>query len=273
MYVGISVRSILGKLCATVLFLGLAQSTFVHAKSCGSLCSEAFWQRASADEVEAAHADGTPVDARDEYGATPLHWAAGYGRLPALEALLATGADVHARSYIGFRPLHWWAIWNGAVPVLDALLAAGASIHARDGIGNTPLHEAAERGKLSSVRALIDAGADVNAHASVGGGPLMMAAYRGHLTVVELLLAAGADARQRGAAFAHSEEERIDVTPLHMAASGGAPEVAELLLQHGVDVNATDGYGLTPLDDAIWQEHEAMKALLRLHGGQCQLYC
>ena len=258
--------------CAAALSLaGFAHSPAARADDCDAPCTQAFWQRASAADVEAALARGAAVGAVDENGATPLHWAAAHGRGPAVAALLAAGADVDARTYGGTRPLHRWAYRNGAPAVLEALLAAGASIHSGDGLGETPLHTAAEAPNLRSVRALLDAGAKVDASDMYGAAPLLTAAFRGHLAVVEALLDAGAGVNRRGAVFAHSEDERNNVTALHMAVMGGALEVADLLLERGAEVNAL-AY-TTPLDDAVRQGHEAMQALLRRYGGRCEQSC
>ena len=259
-------------ICAVALSLaGLAHSPAAGAVRCETLCTELFWKGASAGDVEAARAQGAAIDAVDENGATPLHWAAAYGRRPAVEAWLAAGADVDARTYGGSRPLHWWASRNGARSVLESLVAAGANLHASGGIGMRPLHAAAEAPNLGSLRALLDAGAKVDAGHRYDAAPLLMAASRGYVAVVEALLDAGADVNRRGSLFVHSEDERNDVTALHMAAANGALEVAEVLLQQGAEVNAL-AY-TTPLDDAVRGGHEAMQALLRGYGGRCEQMC
>ena len=52
-------------------------------------------------------------------------------------------------------------------------------------------------------------------------------------------------------------------TPLHMAVDWGHKKIVELLLVNGVDVNAKDEFGDTPLD---WADGE-IADLLRKHGG------
>lgn len=42
---------------------------------------------------------GADIDARAGNGSTPLHWAAGIGAYPAVEALLELGADATIVSY------------------------------------------------------------------------------------------------------------------------------------------------------------------------------
>jgi ankyrin repeat protein len=56
--------------------------------------------------VELLIAKGADLEARDsETGATPLHLAASWGRMDALEALLAAGANPNAVNKSGVTPL------------------------------------------------------------------------------------------------------------------------------------------------------------------------
>jgi ankyrin repeat protein len=51
------------------------------------------------------------------------------------------------------------------------------------------------------------------------------------------------------------------------AASNGNKEIAELLIAAGAEVNANDGRGSTPLDNAIYAKKTEVADLLRQHGG------
>jgi cytohesin len=55
---------------------------------------------------------------------------------------------------------------------------------------------------------------------------------------------------------------------LHIAAREGHKEIVELLLAKGVDVNAKDKEGKTPLDAAIYGKNPQTADLLRKHGGK-----
>jgi ankyrin repeat protein len=57
-------------------------------------------------------------------------------------------------------------------------------------------------------------------------------------------------------------------TPLHWAANRGHEEVAELLIANGADVNLKDDYGRTPLKWAVRHKHTETADLLRKHGGK-----
>ncbi|KAG8463163.1 hypothetical protein KFE25_011160 [Diacronema lutheri] len=57
-------------------------------------------------------------------------------------------------------------------------------------------------------------------------------------------------------------------TPLHFAAAAGHVEVCEWLLQQGVSVNPVDGFGLTPLAEAVRWSHRELARILVAHGGR-----
>jgi len=57
-------------------------------------------------------------------------------------------------------------------------------------------------------------------------------------------------------------------TPLHRAANKGHTEIIQLLIANGADVNAKDKYGSTPLARAIQYKKHKTAALLRKHGGR-----
>lgn len=91
----------------------------------------------------------------------PLHSAAQDGDLPRLQELLAQGHPVNAFDELGFTPLHYAAM-NGHEGAARFLIRSGADVDAHDErvIGNTPLGEAARSCSLGMARLLVDAGAD-----------------------------------------------------------------------------------------------------------------
>jgi hypothetical protein len=82
------------------------------------------------------------VFSKDEYDATPLHYAAFTGRKDVAELLLAKKADVNGKNNNGATPLHM-AAFTGQKDVAELLLANKAEVNAKDNNGNTALHIAA----------------------------------------------------------------------------------------------------------------------------------
>ena len=86
------------------------------------------------------------VSSKDEnYGATPLHFAAYAADKDVVELLLANKAEVNATGNDGDAPLHY-AAGKGHNDVVELLLANKAEVNAQDKLGFTPLHYAVLRG-------------------------------------------------------------------------------------------------------------------------------
>ncbi len=154
-----------------------------------------FWKRADSEQVKRCLAAGANVNARNEYGHTPLHAAQ---TAEIAKMLLAAGANIHARTTDitdqrnNRTPLHI-ASEMGRVDVVKVLLAAGADVRAQNKGGDTPLHFAAARGRVEAVKALLAGGSDVDIRSKLGFTPLHEAASWSQVGVVKVLLAAGAD--------------------------------------------------------------------------------
>jgi Ankyrin repeats (3 copies)/Ankyrin repeat len=129
----------------------------------------------------------------DEYGRTPLHYAAENGHTAVAEFLLANKAEIDAKSNIGKTPLHL-AAFAGRIDVVELLLANKANVNAKDNDGRTPLHWATLRGHKDLAALLLANGADVNANNpdlvfskdKYGETLLDRAAGYGHTEVAEL---------------------------------------------------------------------------------------
>jgi hypothetical protein len=102
--------------------------------------------------VKALLAKGVDVNAKTDYGATALHFAADKGHVEVVKILLQHKADVHAKdtSYSA-RPLAW-AFTRNHVEVVKVLIEAGS-----EG-ADASFRAAAMNGNLKLVQAVLDTG-------------------------------------------------------------------------------------------------------------------
>ena len=157
----------------------------------GKISLSSFGYEENIEAVKKTLADGADVNAKDDNGLTPLHWAAGIGHKEVSEYLITMGADVNAAETVsGMTPLHFAAALDQK-EIVELLLASGADVNAKDVNGGTPLHIAAFRDQKETAKLLIAKGADVNAKmvsgAKKGNTPLDAANETGNTEIADLL--------------------------------------------------------------------------------------
>jgi ankyrin repeat protein len=100
------------------------------------------------------------VTIADDFGYTPLHWAASNKNACIAQLLLDAGAPVHAVENEGMTALHVAALTKNS-HVLKLLISAGIEVDRRDNNGLTALHLAARAGADEIVQTLLSAAADM----------------------------------------------------------------------------------------------------------------
>lgn len=261
----------------------------VHARS-------ATWRQL---ENTAGNTNPTGDFEMEHGGSTPLLFAARQGHVDSARALLDAGANVNDTAAAGTSALVIAAHSDhGAMATL--LLSRGADPNAA-GAGYTALHAAVLRGNRELVAALLDKGADPNAvithgspvrrlgadhsirHQMIGGNALWLAARLGHLDIARALRARGASVTTvaadhinslkaamglvRGRGLTENREGRYGA-PLrdHAEEESATLEIARMLIDGGVDVNAPDSQGETPIFDAARQRFDRVVAYLASRG-------
>ena len=102
-------------------------SSVVFADTTSVLLNSEMVRNMSAEEYAAVVRSAPDVNARDNLGWTPLHFAAKYGTHDNIAALLSAGADVNARDITGLTALHFAAAY-GTPANIAALVRVGADV-------------------------------------------------------------------------------------------------------------------------------------------------
>ena len=131
--------------------------------------------------MSSKHPKRKPRPGVDEYGRTPLHYAARDGNAEDAKALLAAGLDPATQDDEGWTPLHF-AAQAVSPQVTEILLAAGANPELRDIHGNTVLWRAvmSSKGRGGVIQLLLSVGANARAHNLHGVSPLDIAQSSSH---------------------------------------------------------------------------------------------
>lgn len=190
-------------------------------------------------------------------GTTALHWAVHNDNLPLVERLISKRAPVNARSDYGATPMSEAAIL-GNPAMIQRLLKAGADPESPNADGQTALMVLARGGHVEAARLLLDAGVKIDAREGWRQQTaLMWAAAQAQPAMTRLLVSRGADVNARS--LVNDWERQITAeprmqsrpsggyTPLLYAARRGCRECAEALLEGGADLDLTDPDGVTPL--------------------------
>ena len=133
-------------------------------------------------------------------GATALHLAAIEGSTEFLSKLLTLPGiqdSLNAQDESGATPLYFAASW-GRAEMVEILGAAGADVEIPDNDGNTPVNLASMYGYIEAVKSLAGLGADLDSENRIDGDtPLISASYHGYREVVEYLVEQGVEVNKR----------------------------------------------------------------------------
>ncbi|KAI0116158.1 ankyrin repeat-containing domain protein [Hypoxylon sp. NC0597] len=183
------------------------------------------------------------VAMKDDSGRTPLHLATIYDAVRSAELLLQNSkAGLGGKDKDGYLPLTI-ALLYGSIEMVKLLVNAAASINVVDKQGGSALHHAANGDHEEIIQFLVEKGADVEARNQIMHTPLLTAAS---FDSDEAVKGEGND------------------TALHLAPRSQTALVAEFLIERGLDIEAVNNRGMTPLCVASeWGSEFVIDVLLR----------
>ncbi|CAM9419719.1 unnamed protein product [Ectocarpus sp. 12 AP-2014] len=234
-------------------------------------------------------------DAKDRFGKTPLHWAAGQGHIDIVLALMDAGAMVDSRDHFKATPLMLAAL-GGHEHVVRCLLYAGAgapnryncqrSCHTE--LRSTALHYAARGGHVGVITALLSAGfckgqpdetgvtaAEISARVGLASSReatrRLLGGDRGGKLVYDYVSVVSQDVATvnglvQGGAFLDWQDSHRRRSPLHRAVYFGHFRILKILLAAGANPNVADNHAVTPLHMVAVKGCEAEAAELLCAG-------
>ena len=205
---------------AALLALALA-----FASGCASdlRTSAAAGDRSRASELIA---EGEDINAADDYGWTPLHYAVSRRQGEMVALLLERGAAIAPRDRIGRSPLDLAAQYN-LPDMAELLISRGADPEARDPFGGAPLHYAAAKGNTAVIEVLLAHGAELNARdGQKGWTPLDFAVNNGKTAAARFLRDRGGSGCSYSAVlFLQARSPRATPAPAALPLAAGVPTV------------------------------------------------
>lgn len=230
---------------------------------------------------------GEDVNARTSHRETPLHFVAsvepaGHSTLSDIaRALIRSGANVHAENEQGQTPLHLASI-SGNAFLAQVLIEAGAKVSYKDKKGRTPLHRALKYRKNQMISLLCRNKADLDEKDRNGKSCLQLASDSNNTVILTQALrnACAAGDLERVQRYLSENVDLVSTqsrcSPLHLLLAHAHKSkdryaIATSLLDAGIDVNAQDSRGKTPLHLAIYTNDREMVDLLCSRGADIML--
>ncbi len=238
---------------------------------------------------------GANVNARDDFGWTPVMVAAENGSETILRILLKNGGNVNVRNKYDWTPL-MYAARNNHYSIVKLLLKNGAETSLVNSEGWTALMWAAAKGYKDILLELLNNGSDYTIKDFRGQTAFSHSRVNAHFEIAEILLSRGAkiiDADNAFGAFLLAERRGfMKLTPsklkkapgkvfvtraamlraalLSSAEYGKVHDIKQLLLR-GVNINCVDENGHTPLMLAIINEKVHAVAFLLANGADVDM--
>jgi cytohesin len=181
-----------------------------------------------------------------------------------VQFLLCNGLDARATSIYNWVPLHFAAQWN-YIDVVEVLLNTGVDPNDTTIQGYTSLHLATafapESQEPPSTAALVELLLKHNANASAGASTSLL--NTNTWNCLETPHQSELHEHEMYVELASDSNGAFRTTPIFCAITFGEIHEATFLIAHSADLNAQDGFGVTPLHRACFVDESVVQWLLQ----------
>ncbi|XP_045470523.1 putative ankyrin repeat protein RF_0381 [Harmonia axyridis] len=206
---------------------------------------------------------GADPDARNIEGLTTLHMAVKYGHLELMKILVEYGADTELQTNLGYRSIHMVMESPNRIECLEKLLALRADINRRDCMGNSILFLLLKSDikEITFFKKLLKHGANVNNRDTLKSTGLHILASK--INISSYLTKVIAESLIAGGINVDAKDFFGD-TPLHLAAFGNNPQLLTILLRNNARLDLVNDKNLTAFELAVeFQNGDAVFAMLK----------
>ncbi|KAM6216105.1 transient receptor potential cation channel subfamily A member 1 [Rhynchocyon petersi] len=211
------------------------------------------------------------VNVMDNFGNTPLHWAAEGNQVESTKFLLSRGANPNLRNSSMMAPLHiavqsWH---NEVVKVLTEHKSTNVNLEGEN--GNTSVVIACSKDNSEALQILFNKGAKTCIPNKWGCFPIHQAAFSGAKRCMEIILQFGEEngySRQCHVNFVNKGKH----SPLHMAVQSGDLEMIKICLDNGAQIDLMENGKCTALHFAATQgATEIVKLMISSYSGDSDI--
>ena len=252
---------------ALIHALSCAEDTIALAKQYKLTFSAV--KRSQQDLLEWLVAQGVDVDAPDNRGMTPIHYAAQRGDHASVSLLYSAGASMTRKAPNGYAVFDFAleSVHTNTMLTIITHFLGVKGIHQAsvESISVTQeslpllLIHAIVSDDEQRLKSLVAKGAKIDQHNITNYAPLPLAVRLGHESMMHLLLASGANPNI-------GNDGNDEAIPLNQAARGNQIQLAKILLNAGANINKENGRGYSALMLASMYGHSDFVSFLIENG-------
>ncbi|KAL6462942.1 hypothetical protein MHYP_G00293640 [Metynnis hypsauchen] len=176
------------------------------------------------------------LNAQDDQGQTPLHWAVEKNQEESCSLLLELGADPNILSMALMSPLHL-AISRECNNLVQLLVSSGrVDVNLEGDLGNTPVMMACSHNNCQALHILFKCGAKLCHQNKLGHYAIHTVAFAGAKDAMEVILLKGEELGISPSVLVNYLDKSKS-SPLHLAVRGGNTEVIKLCITKGAKVD------------------------------------
>ncbi|EAY23182.1 ankyrin repeat protein, putative [Trichomonas vaginalis G3] len=234
---------------------------------------------------------GIDVNIKSEHFGTALNFAIYLNNTGMVELLISNGAKIDIKSdFFNLISIHVGFMTNNYQVVHFIEKSSKQITGKRNQIGLTALFHTSLLNNKEMTQLLISHGANINITNKYGNNAISYALLRDYKKFMELYLNIIVSSFDLSEQYQNSlimESKSNDIiellisngininaknihgnTPLHIAALLSNTEYAEILILHGAEINSLNKYGQTPLDIAVIRSKLEHRDFIKLHEGE-----